>query len=462
MEKAHREECRKDLWEHLQTVATGACDTEPVIREILSLRREKAHLCGYGTYPDYALRESMAGNGENAMKFVNELLDKVKAPFFREMEALRRLKARLTRQENARLNPWDVAYYTSLQAKEQFRLDQEELRRYFPLPRVLDGLFSLAEQLYGIRVAEVPAGEGAGAVGTWHPDVRFFTIEDVRGNRLGSFYLDLFSRKSKRAGAWMNALDTGSPATRENPGKPRLGMVCLNLHPSAEGAAVLLSHQETRILFHEFGHLLHLMFTRVSTPSLAGTSVPRDFVEVPSQFMENWCWHPDVLKSFARHEKTGLPIPEEMLRSLDASRGNTPALALAGQLLYAKMDLAVHTDPERFAAGPLDEVDAAVAGDMDYFKDFKRTGKLRTARHLFSSPAGYASFYFAYRWAEVLDKDIFEAFERAGGPDRETARKFRKAILEKGYTVPPMQQFMDFMGRKPRMDAMLRKRRLAS
>ena len=462
MEKAHREECRKDLWEHLQTVATGACDTEPVIREILSLRREKAHLCGYGTYPDYALRESMAGNGENAMKFVNELLDKVKAPFFREMEALRRLKARLTRQENARLNPWDVAYYTSLQAKEQFRLDQEELRRYFPLPRVLDGLFSLAEQLYGIRVAEVPAGEGAGAVGTWHPDVRFFTIEDVRGNRLGSFYLDLFSRKSKRAGAWMNALDTGSPATRENPGKPRLGMVCLNLHPSAEGAAVLLSHQETRILFHEFGHLLHLMFTRVSIPSLAGTSVPRDFVEVPSQFMENWCWHPDVLKSFARHEKTGLPIPEEMLRSLDASRGNTPALALAGQLLYAKMDLAVHTDPERFAAGPLDEVDAAVAGDMDYFKDFKRTGKLRTARHLFSSPAGYASFYFAYRWAEVLDKDIFEAFERAGGPDRETARKFRKAILEKGYTVPPMQQFMDFMGRKPRMDAMLRKRRLAS
>ena len=462
MEKAHREECRKDLWEHLQTVATGACDTEPVIREILSLRREKAHLCGYGTYPDYALRESMAGNGENAMKFVNELLDKVKAPFFREMEALRRLKARLTRQENARLNPWDVAYYTSLQAKEQFRLDQEELRRYFPLPRVLDGLFSLAEQLYGIRVAEVPAGEGAGAVGTWHPDVRFFTIEDVRGNRLGSFYLDLFSRKSKRAGAWMNALDTGSPATRENPGKPRLGMVCLNLHPSAEGAAVLLSHQETRILFHEFGHLLHLMFTRVSTPSLAGTSVPRDFVEVPSQFMENWCWHPDVLKSFAHHEKTGFPIPEEMLRSLDASRGNTPALALAGQLLYAKMDLAVHTDPERFAAGPLDEVDAAVAGDMDYFKDFKRTGKLRTARHLFSSPAGYASFYFAYRWAEVLDKDIFEAFERAGGPDRETARKFRKAILEKGYTVPPMQQFMDFMGRKPRMDAMLRKRRLAS
>ena len=347
MEKARREECRKDLWEHRQSLATGACDTEPVIREILSLRREKAHLCGYKEYPDYALRESMAENGENAMKFVNELLDKIKAPFFREMETLRSLKARLTGQENARLNPWDVAYYANLRAEEHFRLDQEELRRHFPLPRVLDGLFSLAVRLYGIRGKEVPARQSLSGI------------------------------------------------------------------PAGESAGA---------------------------------------VEV---------WHPDVLKSFARHERTGLPIPEEMLNSLDASRGNTPALTLAGQLLYAKMDLAVHSEPERFSAGSLDDVDSAVAGDMDYFKDFKRAGKLRTARHLFSSPAGYASFYFSYQWAEVLDKDIFEAFERAGGPDRETAGKFRKTILEKGYAVPPMRQFMDFIGRKPRMDAMLRKRRLA-
>lgn len=462
MEKARREECRKELWEHLQTVATGACDTEPVIRTILSLRAEKAHLCGYKTYPDYALRESMAGSGESAMKFINELLGKVKAPFFREMETLRRLKGRLTGQENARLHPWDVAYYTSLQAKEQFQLDPEELRHYFPLLRVMDGLFSLVEQLYGIRVTEVPAGKGGSPVELWNPDVRFFTIDDEKGTRLGSFYLDLFSRGNKRAGAWMNALDTGMPSTDGNPGVPRLGMVCLNIPPPAKKKTALLSHQQVRILFHEFGHLLHLMFTRVSIPSLAGTSVPRDFVEVPSQFMENWCWHPDVLKGFARHDQTGRPIPEEMLRSLDASRGNTPAIALAGQLLYAKTDLAVHLEPERFTAAPLDKADAAAAGDMEYFKDYKRTGKLRTARHLFSSPAGYASFYFAYRWAEVLDKDIFEAFERAGGPDREMARKFRKTILEKGYTVPPMQQFIDFMGRKPSMDAMLRKRRLPS
>lgn len=214
-------------------------------------------------------------------------------------------------------------------------------------------------------------------------------------------------------------------------------MVCLNIHPPSAGDTVTLSHREVRTLFHEFGHLLHLMFTRVSIPSLAGTSVPRDFVEVPSQFMENWCWRPDVLKSFARHEQTGFPIPEEMLNALDASRGNTPALALAGQLLYAKMDLAVHAAPERYSAGSLDDVDSSVAGDMDYFKDFKRAGKLRTARHLFSSPAGYASFYFSYQWAEVLDKDIFEAFERAGGPDRETAGKFRKTILEKAMRSRP-------------------------
>ena len=255
--------------------------------------------------------------------------------------------------------------------------------------------------MYGIRVAEVPARQAlsgipadksAGTVEVWHPDVRFFTIDDGNGNRLGSFYLDLYSRNNKRAGAWMNTLDTGSPSTPETPGKPRLGMVCLNIHPPAAGHAVTLTHREVRTLFHEFGHLLHLMFTRVAISSLAGTSVPRDFVEVPSHFMENWCWRPDVLKSFARHEQTGLPIPEEMLRSLDASRGNTPALALAGQLLYAKMDLAVHAAPERFSSGSLDDVDSAVAGDMDYFKNFKRAGKLRTARHLFSSPSGYASF----------------------------------------------------------------------
>lgn len=177
--------------------------------------------------------------------------------------------------------------------------------------------------------------------------------------------------------------------------------------------------------------------------------------------MENWCWWPDVLKSFARHEQTGFPIPEEMLNALDASLGNTPALALAGQLLYAKMDLAVHSEPERFSAGSLDDVDSSVAGDMDYFKDFKRAGKLRTARHLFSSPAGYASFYFSYQWAEVLDKDILKPLN---GPEARTGKRQENSGNHsgKGYAVPPMRQFMDFMGRKPRMDAMLRKRRLAS
>ena len=195
-------------------------------------------------------------------------------------------------------------------------------------------------------------------------------------------------------------------------------MVCLNIHPPAAGDTVTLSHREVRTLFHEFGHLLHLMFTRVSIPSLAGTSVPRDFVEVPSQFMENWCWRPDVLKSFARHERTGLPIPEEMLNSLDASRGNTPALALAGQLLYAKMDLAVHSEPERFSAGSLDDVDSAVAGDMDYFKDFKRAGKLRTARHLF--------------WTKIFLKPLNRPEARTGKRQENSGKPFwKKAMLSR-------------------------------
>lgn len=471
MELTRREDVRKDLWEHLQTVATGSYDTEPVVKKMLALRSEKARLCGYRTYSDYALQESMAGSGEEAMRFVNGLLDKVKEPFFQEMETLRRFKARLTGDKDARLHPWDMAYYINLQGEERFRMDREELRRYFPLPRVMSGLFSVVEQLYGIRVREVPARhalagfsgqQDSEAVETWHPDVRFFTVEDRRKGHLGFFYMDLFARKSKRAGAWMSSLDVGAPPADGKPGTPHLGMVCLNLQKPADGEPVLLSHREVRTLFHEFGHLLHLMFSRVSIPSLAGTSVPRDFVEVPSQFMENWCWHPEVLKSFARHQETGQPIPEEMLRALEESRGNTPAITLVSQLLYAKTDLAVHMDPERFASGPLDDVDSAVAGDLEYFREPRQAGRLRTARHLFASSSGYASFYFAYRWAEVLEKDIFGAFEQTGPLNPETAEKFRKTILEKGYTVPPMQQFMDFMGRKPDMGAMLRKRRLAS
>lgn len=179
-------------------------------------------------------------------------------------------------------------------------------------------------------------------------------------------------------------------------------MICLNVQKPADGEPVLLSHREVRILFHEFGHLLHLMFSRVSIPSLAGTSVPRDFVEVPSQFMENWCSHPDILRSFARHEKTGQPIPEDMLRSLEESRGNTPAVTLVSQLLYAKTDLAVHMDPERFAACSLDDVDSIVAGDLEYFKDCRQAGRLRTraicspllpAMPLFTSPTAGRRFW---------------------------------------------------------------------
>lgn len=460
MVKAQREECRKSLWEHYQTVSTGTYDTEPVIRQILALRLEKARLCGYEKYPDYALQDSMAGDGKNAVNFVNNLLAKVKDPFFREMEGLRLLKAKHTNNQKARLNPWDTAYYSNLQAEERFQLDQDELRHYFPLPRVMEGLFSLVNRLYGIRVTEVPA-DSKEAVETWHPDVRFFKIHDETGKLLGSFYMDLFSRNHKRSGAWMYALDSGIPDTPNTPGKPRVGMVCLNIHPAAEGEPVLLTHYEVTTLFHEFGHLLHLMFTRVSIPSLAGTNVPRDFVEIPSQFMENWCWKPEILKSFARHEQTGAVIPDELLTSLRNSRANTPALSLVGQLLYGQLDLAVHTDPERFATQDLDQIDPIIAGDMDYFKGFKRSSKLRTAQHFFSSPSGYASFYFSYCWAEVMEKDIFEAFERAGGVDKETALRFRKTILERGYTVPPMQQFIDFMGRKPDPDAMLRQRKLA-
>ena len=471
MEKVRSEKIRKDLWEHLQTLATDSYDTEPVVRQMLSLRSEKAQLCGYRTYSDYALQQSMAGNGEEAMRFVNGLLDRVKEPFFREMESLRQAKARLTGNKEVRLHPWDTAYYANLQAEERFRLDREELRHYFPLPRVMAGLFGVAEQLYGIRVTELPVRkpltgisgpEKGGEAEVWNPDVRFFAIDDGKEERLGYFYLDIFARSNKRAGAWMSPLDAGAPPADGRPGKPRLGMVCLNVQKPADGEPVLLSHREVRILFHEFGHLLHLMFSRVSIPSLSGTNVPQDFVEVPSQFMENWCSHPDILRSFARHERTGQPIPEDMLRSLEESRGNTPAITLVSQLLYAKTDLAVHMEPERFAAGSLDDADSIVAGDLEYFKDCRQAGRLRTARHLFASSSGYASFYFSYRWAEVLDKDIFEAFEHSGLLNRETAGKFRKAILEKGFTVPPMQQFTDFMGRKPNMDAMLRKRRLTS
>lgn len=471
MEQALNENFRKELWEQLQTLSTGKFDTESVVKKMVSLRAEKAKLCGYDNYSDYALQQSMAGSGEAAMKFIDDLLSKLKPSFFRDMEKLRVCKAEMTGRTDARLYPWDVPYYSEHLATKQFNMNREELRQYFPLNEVLKGLFSVTEQMYGIKVIEIPVkyalpgtevGKNGPAVEVWHPDVRFFDVyDDDDGRHLGSFYLDLFSRKSKRAGAWMSSFYMGTPPSANHPGTPRLGMIGMNIQKTSGTSPILLSHLNVKTLFHEFGHLLHLMFTKASIPSLGGTNVPRDFVEVPSQLMENWCWNPAILKSFARHCKTGQTIPDEILLSLTASQSHLSSLSLTSQLLYSKTDLAVHKNPELLDSQPFDRIDSVVAGDMEYFKDTPASGKLRTARHLFSYASGYASFYFSYRWAEVLEKDIFETFEKQGLLNKSTAKAFRTTILEKGYTAPSMELFQNFMGRAPSMDAMLRKRQLA-
>jgi oligopeptidase A len=416
-------------------------DNRPLLRGILELRREKARLLGYRDFADLVLEDRMARSGQRAQQFLDDLKRKTAAQFRRENSEL------LAFSGKDKLYPWDIAYYAEKQRAALYDFDEEALRPYFSLERVVNGMFEIVHRLYGIRVIEktgVPA---------WDPEVKYYEIYDEShssGSRLvGAFYADWFPRENKRGGAWMDAFITGVP------GGAHLGLICGNLTPPAEDGPSLLTHREVQTIFHEFGHLLHHCLSKVELRGLSGVNVAWDFVELPSQIMENWSWEREALDLFARHYQTGAPIPAELLDKMRNARNFRAANAQMRQLGFGFVDLALHRDLDpnsdvdllAFARGILQEFSAAELPE--------HYAMIVSFTHLFSSPVGYGAGYYSYKWSEVLDADAFTLFQSKGIFSREVGGRFRERILAKGDSEDPAELYRSFMGRDPDPNALL-------
>jgi oligopeptidase A len=424
----------------------GKWDNAGVMEQILRKRYEAARILGFGNYAEYALATRMAHSVSEVMQFLDELSRSARPAAVREFEELEAFAGR-------KLEAWDVGFYAERLQRERYTVSQEELRPYFPLPRVLAGLFEVAERLFDVRIQE-----RSGAP-VWHPDVRFFEIESGAGRPVGSFFLDAYARPNKRSGAWMDEcigrkhLATGSAL-------PAAYLVC-NVLPPGEGRPALLTHDDVLTLFHEFGHGLHHLLTRVDYPSIAGINgVAWDAVELPSQFMENYAWHPDVLSRISSHYRTGAPLPAQTQDRLRATRSFHAGLQMARQLEFALFDFRLHADysPERGARvrEVLQEARRRVA--VVPAPDWNRFPN--SFGHIFAG--GYAAGYYSYKWAEVLAADAFSAFEERGVFDRATAQRFLDSILSRGGSRDALEAFVEFRGRGPDIHPLLAQHGIAA
>jgi oligopeptidase A len=435
---------RHELWEGYNRRATyGEFDNRPLVTEILRLRREKAELLGYRDFADLVLDDRMAHTGAHAQQFLVDIHAKVSPFFERENESLASLGQALG---HAKVEPWDMGYLAEKQRQALYDFDEEALRPYFQLDQVVNGMFDIFGRLLGIKVIEehgIPA---------WDAAVKYYRVEDAAsGILLGAFYADWFPRENKRGGAWMDSLVTGNP----DGGHPHVGLICGNLTPPVGDTPSLLTHREVETIFHEFGHLLHHTLSRVPIRSLAGTNVPWDFVELPSQIMENWCMEREAVDLFARHWQTGERIPNELFDKMKRARNFRSANTQMRQLGFGLVDLKLHReyDPKRdgdvltYARGVL-----AAFTPVELPADY---GMIASFTHLFSSPVAYGAGYYSYKWAEVLDADAFTRFRREGIFNSETGIAYRRNILERGDGEDPAQLYRNFMGRDPDSNALL-------
>ncbi|MDP3850048.1 MAG: M3 family metallopeptidase [Luteolibacter sp.] len=460
MQHLHDGAIRHQVWEASARVGGyGDYDNSPLVWRILELRQEKAALLGHEHFADLTLLRRMAKTGAGALAFIENLHARILPAFHADFRQLAQYKAAKSGQPVDALEPWETAYWAERQRQENYDLDDEVLRPYFPVDGVMAGMFEIASRLFGItiRQKETVHSDPLADIETWHPEVSFYEIHDSRtAAHLGSFYADWHPRESKRGGAWMNSLHTGAH------GEPHLGLIIGNMSPPVDGRPALLTHNEVETIFHEFGHLLHGMLSEVPVKSLAGTNVPWDFVELPSQIMENFCWDRQSLDLFARHHETGEPIPDALFAKMIAARNYLGASGFMRQLSFAKLDLELHIHLGQWLGKDIDSVDREILADYRARLKTETPSMLRRFNHIFSSPTGYAAGYYSYKWSEVLDADAFTRFQNEGILNPETGRSFRDHILSRGNSAPADELYRRFMGRDPELEPLLVRAGLAA
>ena len=456
---ADNRELRKEIHDAYITRASdqgpnaNKWDNSQIMEDTLRLRHEKAQLLGYNNYAEVSLATKMAEDTSSVIHFLNDLAERSRPFAQKELEELEQFAAENCKLDS--LQPWDIAYAGEKLRQEKYAISQEDLRPYFPAPQVLQGMFAVAKRLYGITIEETDS------VDTWHEDVRFFSITDESGNLRGQFYLDLYARPNKRGGAWMDECITRQRINDQiqNP----VAYLCCNFSPPVDDDPSLLTHNEVTTLFHEFGHGLHHMLTRIDYLGVSGINgVPWDAVELPSQFFENWCWEEEALGLIAHHYKTGEKLPHDLLTKMLAAKNFESGMMMVRQLEFALFDFRMHLEyePEAFQTAYkeghsriqeiLDEVRQKVAVVTPAPYNRFQHG----FTHIFAG--GYAAGYYSYKWAEVLSADAFSKFEETGIFNHQTGLEFLNNILEQGGSQEPMDLFVKFRGRKPSIEALLR------
>ena len=420
----------------------GQNDNGPLMNEILDLRQELAGLLGFANYSELSLASKMAESTDQVLSFLRDLA--VRSKPYAEQD-LNELRAFAAEQGCDDLQSWDVGYYSEKLQEQRYSVSQEILRPYFPVDKVLSGLFAIVQRLYGIEIRELHDFD------SWHPDVRLFEILE-NGEHVGRFFFDLYARANKRGGAWM---DGARDKRRTGSGElvsPVANLVC-NFTPASKGKPALLTHDEVTTLFHEFGHGLHHLLTRVEHSGASGINgVAWDAVELPSQFMENWCWEPEGLALMSGHYETGEPLPQDLLDKMLAAKNFHSGLMMVRQLEFSLFDFELHAT-HGDGRSVLDVLNA-IRDEVSVMRPPAYNRFPNSFAHIFAG--GYAAGYYSYKWAEVLSADAFSKFEEDGVLNPETGRAFREAILARGGSQEPMVLFVDFRGREPKIDALLR------
>ncbi len=442
---------RSEMYEAYVTRASdrgptaGQWDNSEIMEEVLALRHEQARLLGFANYTELSLAKKMAKSPQQVLDFLHDLAVRSNPIAQKELAELQRFAKKYFKIGDLQIS--DIAYYSEKLRQHKFAFSQEDLRPYFPIARVLDGLFAVARRLYGLAIHERTN------VQTWHSDVRFFEIYDETDEMRGCFYLDLYARPHKRGGAWMDECIVRKKTT-SGVQIPVAYLTC-NFTPPIASDPVLLTHDEVITLFHEFGHGLHHMLTRIDCPGVAGINgVPWDAVELPSQLMENWCWQRDALDLISGHHKSGAPIGPDLYKKLLAAKNFQSGMQMVRQLEFALFDFLLHLEYDPAKGARIQEILDNVRKQVAVVIPPPYNCFQHGFSHVFSG--GYAAGYYSYKWAEILSADAFSKFEETGIFNPDTGRHFMRSILEQGGARDPLALFIQFRGREPSIEPLLR------